>query len=82
MPIEILIPRLGWSMEEANFVNWLKENGQPVKSGEPLFTLESEKATQEVEAIDSGILQIPENGPKAGELVKVGQVIGYLLLQS
>jgi len=41
MPIEITIPRLGWSMEEANFVHWLKQDGEPVKSGEPLFTLES-----------------------------------------
>ena len=81
MRIEIMIPRLGWSMEEANFVNWLKANGQHIKSGEPLFTLESEKATQEVEAVDSGTLQIPESGPKAGEVVKVGQVIGYLLAE-
>jgi len=78
MPIEITIPRLGWSMEEANFVHWLKQNGEPVRSGEPLFTLESEKATQDIEAIDSGILRIRGNGPKAGDVVKVGQVIGDL----
>ena len=78
MPIEITIPRLGWSMEEANFVHWLKQNGEPVKSGEPLFTLESEKATQDIEAIDNGILRIRGNGPKAGDVVKVGQVIGDL----
>src|SRR6266550_4621135 len=59
MPIEITIPRLGWSMEEATFVNWLKKDGEPVKSGQPLFTLENEKATQDVEASDGGILLIP-----------------------
>ena len=82
MPMEIIIPRLGWSMEEANFVNWLKKDGEAVKSGEPLFTLESEKATQEIEAIDNGTLRIAANGPKGGEVVKVGQVIGYLLAEN
>src|SRR2546423_1677869 len=78
MAIEITIPRLGWSMEEANFIGWLKKQGETVKSGEPLFSMESEKAAQDIEAVDSGILRIPPNGPKAGEVVKVGQVIGYL----
>src|SRR5436190_8719373 len=78
MPIEITIPRLGWSMEEGNFVNWLKKDGEVVKTGEPLFSLENEKAVQDVEAIDSGVLQIPSDAPKPGQVVKVGQVIGYL----
>jgi pyruvate dehydrogenase E2 component (dihydrolipoamide acetyltransferase) len=82
MPIEIIIPRLGWSMEEGNFVNWLKKDGEPVKSGEPLFSLENEKAVQEVEAVDSGLLRIPTDGPKPGQVVKVGQVIGYLLAEN
>jgi len=78
MPIEITIPRLGWSMEEANFISWLKKEGETVKSGEPLFSMESEKAAQDIEAVDTGILRIPPTGPKAGDVVKVGQVIGYL----
>jgi pyruvate dehydrogenase E2 component (dihydrolipoamide acetyltransferase) len=78
MPIEITIPRLGWSMEEANFLSWLKKEGESVKSGDPLFSMESEKATQDIEAVDGGILRISPNGPKAGDIVKVGQVIGYL----
>ena len=48
MPIEITIPRLGWSMEEGVFVGWLKQDGDFVKAGEPLFTLENEKASQDV----------------------------------
>src|SRR5437867_12682824 len=82
MPIEIMIPRLGWSMEEANFVNWSKKDGEGVKSGEPLFTLESEKATQEIEAIDNGTLRIAANGPKGGEVGKVGQVSAHLLAEN
>jgi pyruvate dehydrogenase E2 component (dihydrolipoamide acetyltransferase) len=69
-------------MEEGNFVNWLKKDGEPVKSGEPLFSLENDKAVQEVEATDSGILRIPTDGPKPGQVVKVGEVIGHLLAEN
>jgi len=82
MPIEIIIPRLGWSMEEANFVAWLKKDGEPVKSGQPLFTIESEKAAQDIEAVDSGILHIPDDSPQPGQVVKVGQAIGHLMAEN
>lgn len=82
MPIEITIPRLGWSMDEGNFVGWLKNDGEPVKSGEPLFMLESEKAAQDIEATDSGVLRIPEDAPQPGAVVKVGQRIGYLCAEN
>jgi pyruvate dehydrogenase E2 component (dihydrolipoamide acetyltransferase) len=79
MAIEITLPRLGWSMEEGVFQSWLKNEGEEVKSGEPLFVLETDKAAQEVEATDSGILHLPANGPQSGEVTKVGRVLGYLL---
>jgi pyruvate dehydrogenase E2 component (dihydrolipoamide acetyltransferase) len=66
-------------MEEGVFLEWLKKDGDAVKEGEPLFTLESDKAAQEVESIDSGILHLTTAGPKAGDKVKVGNVLGYLL---
>lgn len=78
MAIEIVVPRLGWSSEEATFVGWLKQPGEAVKTGEPLFTLESEKASQEVESTDSGILRLPPNAPQAGDVLKVGALLGYL----
>jgi len=81
MPINITLPRLGWSMEEGTFLAWLKRDGDLVKEGEPIFTLESDKAEQEVEAIDSGILCIPLDGPKPGDTIKVGHVLGYLLAE-
>jgi pyruvate dehydrogenase E2 component (dihydrolipoamide acetyltransferase) len=81
MPINITLPRLGWSMEEGKFLSWLKKNGDFIKEGDPLFTLESDKAAQEVEAIDSGLLHIAPNGPKSGDVIKVGHVLGYLLAE-
>jgi pyruvate dehydrogenase E2 component (dihydrolipoamide acetyltransferase) len=82
MPIEIKIPRLGWSMEEGVFSGWLKKDGDTIKTGEALFTLEGEKSAQDIESTDAGKLQIPNDSPKAGETVKVGQIIGYLLAEN
>jgi pyruvate/2-oxoglutarate dehydrogenase complex dihydrolipoamide acyltransferase (E2) component len=79
VPNEITIPRLGWSMEEAIFVGWLQEPGAWVEAGEVLFTLETDKATQDIEALDAGCLQITADAPQPGERVLVGRVIGRLL---
>ena len=78
MPIQVTIPRLGWSMEEGTFTGWLKKEGEAVKAGEPLFTMESEKASQDVESTDSGILKLQPDSPKSGDIVKVGQPIALL----
>jgi pyruvate dehydrogenase E2 component (dihydrolipoamide acetyltransferase) len=81
MPNNITLPRLGWSMEEGKFLAWLRKDGDFITEGDPLFTLESDKAAQEVEAIDSGLLHIALNGPKPGDVIKVGHVLGYLLAE-
>lgn len=79
MAIPIAIPRLGWNMEEGVFGGWLKSDGDDVRSGEAVFSLETDKATEEVESLDGGILHITANAPKPGDTVLVGVVIGYLL---
>ena len=81
MAFEITIPRLGWSMEEGTFSGWLKQDGDTIQCGDPLFELEGEKAIQEIEAVDAGILRIPANGPQPGSVVKVGTVVGYLVAE-
>jgi pyruvate dehydrogenase E2 component (dihydrolipoamide acetyltransferase) len=79
MAIPITIPRLGWNMEQGVFVGWLKPHGAAVRAGEPLFTLESDKATEDIEGFDDGILHIPTDGPRKGDVLAVGTVIGYVL---
>ncbi|MEW6754090.1 MAG: biotin/lipoyl-containing protein, partial [Candidatus Latescibacterota bacterium] len=79
MAIAVVVPRLGWSMDEGVFVQWLKEDGEEVRAGEPLFSLETEKAVQEVEAADGGRLCIAPEGPQEGDTVPVGLVLGHLL---
>ena len=69
-------------MEEGTFVGWLKKDGEPVRSGEVLFTLDGDKALQDIEATDSGILRIPPNAPKPGSTVRVGALLGYLMTGS
>jgi pyruvate dehydrogenase E2 component (dihydrolipoamide acetyltransferase) len=79
MATEIVVPRLGWSMDEGTFVEWLKADGEIVNAGDMLFVLEGEKAAQDVESFDAGILHIPVEAPQAGDTVLVSQVLGFLL---
>ncbi len=79
MAITIIVPRLGWSMEEGTFAGWLKPDGERIKPGDVLFVLESDKSAEEIESLDAGILHIPPDGPKPGDKVKVGQVLAHLL---
>ena len=66
-------------MEEGIFSGWLKHNGEQVAAGDLLFVLENDKASQEVESLDSGVLHIPADSPKPGDKVTVGQLLGYLV---
>jgi pyruvate dehydrogenase E2 component (dihydrolipoamide acetyltransferase) len=72
---EVILPRLGQGMESGTIVRWLKSEGEPVQKGEPLFELDTDKVTQEVEAEAAGVLlkiAVPE-----GE-VPVGQTIAFI----
>jgi pyruvate dehydrogenase E2 component (dihydrolipoamide acetyltransferase) len=53
---EIKLPRLGQGMEAGTIVRWLKSEGEQVQKGEPLYELDTDKVTQEVEADASGVL--------------------------
>ncbi len=56
MATEVILPRLGQGMESGTIVRWLKAEGEAVEKGEPLFELDTDKVTQEVEAEASGVL--------------------------
>ena len=75
----ISMPRLGWTMEEGTLVEWLKADGDAVEIGEILFTVESDKALNEIETFSGGILCIPPDAPRPGDTVPVGTLLGYLL---
>jgi pyruvate dehydrogenase E2 component (dihydrolipoamide acetyltransferase) len=67
-------------MEEGTFGGWLKRHGDQVSAGEPLFAVESDKVTMDVESLDSGILHLPPGAPEPGAIVVVGQCLGFLLV--
>jgi pyruvate dehydrogenase E2 component (dihydrolipoamide acetyltransferase) len=54
---EVILPKLGQTMEQGTIVEWLKQEGEPIDRGDVLFTLESDKATLEVEAPSRGYLR-------------------------
>jgi pyruvate dehydrogenase E2 component (dihydrolipoamide acetyltransferase) len=81
MAAAVTVPRLGWSMEEGVLLEWLKQDGELVRPGDPLFVLESEKAAETIEAIDGGILRLPSGGPQPGDRVQVGQVLAHLVAE-
>jgi pyruvate dehydrogenase E2 component (dihydrolipoamide acetyltransferase) len=75
--VEIVMPRMGLTMEEGTVVAWLKLENQPVTAGEPLLEIETDKSTIEIESPADGVLGKILTGP--GMTVPVGQVIGYLI---
>lgn len=78
MAYDIVVPRLGWSMDEGIFVEWLFKPGDFVSKGSNLFVIEGDKAAEEIESFDEGILVVPDQAPKPGDTVTVGQVLGFL----
>ena len=77
MPVEILMPSVGPSATEGSIVRWLKQEGVPVKRGEPLVEIESEKALVEVEAQADGVLgKILVGDGTVG--IKVHSVVGLI----
>ena len=75
MATEILIPKIGFAMGEGQLTEWLVNDGDVVSAGQPIFTLEAEKAAHEVEAPASGALRILQ---PAGAVYAVGTVIGAI----
>ena len=74
MAVEIKLPRLGQGMEAGTIVRWLKAEGDEVAKGEPLFELDTDKVTQEVEADAAGVLLkivVPEGEAEVGTTVAV-----------
>src|SRR5881397_3248582 len=74
MATEVKLPRLGQGMESGTIVKWLKSEGDKVEKGEPLYELDTDKVTQEVEAEASGILlkiAISEGEVEVGKTIAV-----------
>ena len=75
MRTEILLPKLGFSMEEGAIAAWHVADGATIVEGQALYSLESEKSVVEIESPASGVLKIIA---PIGETFKVGTVLGEI----
>src|SRR5207245_7419603 len=75
MAIPIKIPTVGESITEGTLARWLKKDGERVNADEPIFELETEKASSEVPAPAAGVLHIKE---RDGAKVAIGAVVGEI----
>ena len=73
---KVILGQLSLTMEKGTVVQWYKKEGEAVAKGELLFALETDKATQDIEAFDSGFLT--KILVREGEEVPVNTVIGYI----
>lgn len=75
MATEVLLPKIGFSMNEGVLAEWLVPDGGDAVEGQPLYALESDKSTQEVESPASGKLKIIK---QTGETYEVGTVLAVI----
>ena len=76
MPTTLTIPKLEMAMVDGTLAEWLVPDGATVKQGDLIYTLETGKATQEIEAPAAGTLK---QKAAAGELYEVGTEIGEII---
>ena len=76
MSTEVLLPKIGFSMNDAVLSQWLIDDGARVVAGQPLYSIESDKSVQEIEAPASGTLRILA---AVGETYTVGTLLAQIV---
>lgn len=76
MVMRVLMPRLSVTMKDGIVVQWLKEEGDTVREGEPLMAIETEKVSYEIEAPTSGVLR--KILAKEGDIVPVAEAVAII----
>jgi len=79
MATELIMPKVDMVMEEGTFVEWLKQEGDQVEKGDPLFVILTDKANIEIESPASGVLAGLSANPD--DVIPVSEVIGYVLAE-
>ncbi|MFQ3662385.1 MAG: biotin/lipoyl-containing protein [Chloroflexaceae bacterium] len=74
--IPVYMPKFGMTMTEGLIIEWYRQEGDTVTEGEPLFSVETEKATSDVMTPASGT--IVEIGVEAGAEAPVGSIVAYI----
>ena len=76
MSTEVLLPKIGFAMNDAVLSQWLIDDGSQVAAGQPLYSIESDKSVQEIESPASGTLRIRA---AVGETYAVGTVLAEIV---
>ena len=79
MPTNILMPALSPTMEQGKLARWMKKEGDPVRSGDIIAEIETDKATMEVEAVDEGVLAkilVPDGTDNVAVNTPIGVIAG------
>lgn len=76
MAYKVIMPKAGMAMETGKIVRWLKAEGDPIETGEPLLEIETDKVNMEVESMNTGVLL--KILAHEGEDIPVVQTIGYI----
>jgi pyruvate dehydrogenase E2 component (dihydrolipoamide acetyltransferase) len=74
--VPVYMPKYGMTMTEGLIVAWYRQEGDTVQQGEPLFAIETEKATSDVEAPENGTLV--EIRFQQDEEAPVGEIVAYI----
>lgn len=74
--MDVLMPQLGETVAEGKVTTWFKSVGEPVKAGENLFEIETDKVTMEIQAVAGGVLS--EIRVNVGDVAKVGAVVAII----
>jgi pyruvate/2-oxoglutarate dehydrogenase complex dihydrolipoamide acyltransferase (E2) component len=75
MATQVLLPKLGFSMNEGLLSEWMVDDGAEVTEGQPIYALESDKSTNEVESPASGKIKILA---EIGETYEVGHLLAEI----
>jgi pyruvate/2-oxoglutarate dehydrogenase complex dihydrolipoamide acyltransferase (E2) component len=75
MATDIILPQIGFSMSEATIVEWFAEDGATVTAGDNLYSIESDKSVNEVEAPVTGVLTIKA---EVGQVYPVGAILATI----
>jgi pyruvate/2-oxoglutarate dehydrogenase complex dihydrolipoamide acyltransferase (E2) component len=70
MQVQVKLPKIGMTMEEATVVRFFKQPGEAFRRGDPIYEIETEKISQEIEATEDGVMV--EHAVAEGENVAVG----------
>lgn len=76
MAVDVTVPKIGFSMSEGVLTEWLVDDGATVAEGQAIYTLESDKSANEVEAPAAGVIKIlvqPDDDP-----IPVGTVVAHI----